>query len=649
MRRKLKSGSDRSSTATAGCVPSSPLILRPQARVPVLPNPPRKSTTNRSGKLILLLLLVIFFGLPAGGQRNGVFFSLSSNKTFLPGEKVSIRLDGNGVDALEFRVYKVNDPAQFFEKLEDPHSFGHVSPKEQIETPTWVERYHDWKRGLWIDLRDFFRSQYSGRVRAQIRETEGRAQKSKAGEAAIFAQVPLLNSKQLVARWRQQLPSHFFSESQDVPLNSMPKGVYLVEATNGGLRAYTIVIISELGIVTKATSGQIVTFAADRRSGAPVANANVLVWSDKKELTRLISDPNGLAESSLPQQKYEDVRVLATHGDDVALVTPYSYSLSSNPDEDWKGYVYTDRPVYRPGHTVHFKIIIRTRSGERYKIPAGEQVQVVIEDPASKQVYQSNLPISSFGTVHGELILSDAAALGYYSISVNAAGARRYSMSGGFHVEEYKKPEYEVKVFPAKPRVLQGDSNTATIEAKYYFGEPVAGANVKWVVHTSPYWSPFIDRDENDQGSSEAPAAEGEGDEGGDASEGDYGGDQISEQSGKLDANGKLVIQVPTQIDPRHQDISYRVEARVTDAGNREISGHSIFIATYGSFQVGISPESYVFQKGDTINATAFAKDYDGRPVQTAIRVELLLPRREICRLERKRGSAGFAKCANRA
>ncbi len=581
------------------------------------------------GKLILLLLLVIVFGLPAGGQRSGVFFSLSANKTFLPGEKVSIRLDGNGVDTLEFRVYKVNDPVQFFEKLEDPHSFGHVSPKEQIEAPTWVERYHDWKRGLWIEVRDFFRYQYSGRVRARIRETAGRAQKSKAGEAAIFAQVPVLNSKQLVARWRQQLPAHFFSESQDVPLNTMPKGVYLVEATNGDLRAYTVLIISELAVVTKTTTGQIVTFAADRRSGTPVANANVLVWSDKKERTKLVSDANGLAESSLPRQKYEDVRVLATHGDDVALVTPYSYSLSSNPDEDWKGYVYTDRPVYRPGHTVHFKIIIRTRSGERYKVPAGEQVQVVIEDPASKQVYQSNMPVSSFGTVHGELNLPDTAALGYYSISVNAAGARRYNMSGGFHVEEYKKPEYEVKVAPAKSRVLQGESVTATIEAKYYFGEPVAGANVKWVVHTSPYWSPFIDRDENGEGSFGAPMEEGEGDEGGEAPEGDYGGEQVSEQSGKLDANGKLVIQVPTLADAHHEDVRYRIEARVTDAGNREIAGHNSVIATYGSFQVGISPDSYVFQKGDTINATAVAKDYDGRPIRTPIRVELVLPRRE--------------------
>ena len=29
------------------------------------------------------------------------------------------------------------------------------------------------------------------------------------------------------------------------------------------------------------------------------------------------------------------------------------------------GYIYTDRPVYRPGHTVHFKGVLRQRDGRR--------------------------------------------------------------------------------------------------------------------------------------------------------------------------------------------------------------------------------------------------------------------------------------------
>ena len=61
----------------------------------------------------------------------------------------------------------------------------------------------------------------------------------------------------------------------------------------------------------------------------------------------------------------------------------------------------------------------------------------------------------------------------------------RYVEGTSFSVEDYKKPEYAVKVTAQTPRVLQGQPIKATIDARYYFGEPVANAKVKWVVHTS--------------------------------------------------------------------------------------------------------------------------------------------------------------------
>lgn len=570
---------------------------------------------RKSTFLFACLFILI---LPAGGQRPGAFFSISTNKTFLPGERIGLHVYANHVSELEFRIYKVNDAAAFFEHLDSPHNFGMFTPKEQIENKSFLERFHDWKHGLWADIRDFFRHQFSARSRAEIREGQSAKSRAQAApNAEVFAQVPLLNSSQLVARWRQAVQENFYFAQENVPVQNLPKGVYVAEATDGTLRAYTIVIVSELGLVTKTTPGQVLTFAADRRSGAPVSGADVHVWIDKNEKAQLKSDDHGLAETAIGEGQYRDIRVLAIRGDDVALVTPYSYNVSSNPGEDWTGYVYTDRPVYRPTHTVHFKAILRTRAGERFKVPAGEQVQVLIEDPDSKPVFQSTLPVSSFGTVHGDLELSTSAALGYYSITVNGRGGQRFAVNGGFYVEEYKKPEYEVKVTPTAQRVLQGDFIEATIEARYYFGEPVANADVKYVVHTLPYWSPFIERDED-----EGAPAESFGEEGDDS--GDYAGAQISEQSGKLDADGKLKIRVHTRVDDHHNDVRYRIEARVTDAGNREIAGYHAVIATYGTFAVGISAESYVYQVGETIHATAVAKDYDGKPVQTAVHVELV-------------------------
>lgn len=580
--------------------------------------PPRRKLVR--WKPILLFVFLFTLIVPAGGQRPAAYFSLSTNKSFLPGEKVGVRVYANDVDALEFRVYKIRDVAAFFERLENAHDFGRTSaPKEQIDKQSFLEKVQDWKHGTWVSIRDFFRYQFSGRSRAKIREDQQGRQRTKPQAVAdVFAQTPVLNSSQLVARWHQQMSPRFYNESETIPVKDLAKGVYLVEATDGALRAYTIVIVSELGVITKSAPGQVLTFSADRRTGAPIADVDLRIWADKQEKAQLKSDATGLAETSVAPGQYQDVRVLAVHHDDVALLTPYSYNLSSNPEADWTGFIYTDRPVYRPTHTVHFKAILRTREGEHFKVPAGEQVQVLIEDPDSKPVLQNSLAISSFGTIHGDLELSATAALGYYSISVNGRGGQRYAINGGFYVEEYKKPEYEVKVNPARPRVLEGETIDAVIDARYYFGEPVANADVKYVVHTAPYWSPYIDRDEDDS----TPAEDFEG--GAAADEGDYAGDQISERSGKLDADGRLTIHIPTTLNPHHQDMRYRLEARVTDAANREIAGHNSVIATYGSFQVAVSGESYVYQAGDTIRATAIAKDYDGNPVQTPAHVELV-------------------------
>ena len=272
-------------------------------------------------KPILLLACLFTLITPAGGQRPNAYFSLSTNKTYLPGEKIGLRVFANNVDALEFRVYKVKDPALFFERLDNPHDFGRVAPKEQIDNPTFLERFHDWKHGVWVDIRDFFRYQFSSRSRSQLREERQAKTKAQAGPTAdVFAQVPVINSSQLVARWKQEMPPSFYSETENVPVQNLPKGLYLVEATDGQLRAYTIVIVSELGLVTKTTEGQVLTFAADRRSGAPVSGADIRVWADKKEKAHLKSDASGLAETGVSEGQYQDVRVLAVHDSDVALV-----------------------------------------------------------------------------------------------------------------------------------------------------------------------------------------------------------------------------------------------------------------------------------------------------------------------------------------
>src|SRR5215470_3601416 len=380
---------------------------------------------SRARKLIACVAVAVIF--PALAVADP-YFTVSTDRTFLPGEKAAVHLYTRDVPALEFRLYRVNDPALFFESLRDVHGFGtgHYGPKEQIEEKSRIERYHDWKRGIWVDIRNFFRGQFSVASRATIRENEGRKQKSQVGTAVMFAQMPLLNDKQLVARWRQEVPSQFLSERQDVPIESLEKGAYVVEATDGKLRAYTVLVVSELALVVKTAPGQLLTFSVERRGGNPVPGTQVEVWNSRKKIATTKTDDQGLSLISIDKEKEaaggssESTRIVATHGHDVALVAPYYLNISSNPGEDWTGYVYTDRPVYRPGHPVHFKGILRARSGEKYRVPAGQQVHITVQDSDSKQIYQSTVAVSQYGSVHGDLTLPADAALGYYYVSINS-------------------------------------------------------------------------------------------------------------------------------------------------------------------------------------------------------------------------------------
>ncbi len=96
-----------------------------------------------------------------------------------------------------------------------------------------------------------------------------------------------------------------------------------------------------------------------------------------------------------------------------------------------------------------------------------------------------------------------SAALGNYLIQVRTPDEA--FMAGNFEVEEYKKPEYEVRVTLAKPRVLEGEPGEATIDARYFFGEPVSGAKVKYAVYRSPYYFPLW-YDPDDDGGGRRPA-----------------------------------------------------------------------------------------------------------------------------------------------
>ena len=537
-------------------------------------------------------------------------FSLSTSRTLAPGESVKIQLFARNVPELEFRVYQVRDAEKFFSGLKDLHSFGvkSESPEEKLDERTWLERLHDFKAHLWWRVRHFFRGQFTDEARDSFREGQGKlGKRSQVVGAAQFARIPLLNESQLVARWKLVTPPALVSETQQLPVDGLAAGVYLIEATDGTYKAYTVAIVTGIAVVERVIGGEASLYVADRKSGAPVEKADVALWAGGDRQSAAQTGADGMATLAMTSSRVqlggepENVWILARHGSDAALVTPWSYGFGETNRNDLTAFVYTDRPVYRPGHTVHIKGVVRKKVGDTLDLPEDGTLELKVTDADQKEVLKQNVTVSAHGTVSADLSLAADAALGYYTMTVGKVGQNGgYGNSAGygsFYVEEYKKPEYQVTVKPAAPRVLQGNSIQATIEARYFFGEPVSGAKVKYVVHTSTHY--WWDEDE-------AEGDEGEGEDSGeDSGESDYSWGQTEQQEheGVLDANGRLTVTLPVPIDAKHNAEDYRIEARVTDAANSEVAGHSTVLATYGSFRVSVEPTSYVVQPGQPVIA----------------------------------------------
>ena len=157
-------------------------------------------------------------------------FSLTSNQTYGPGDKAAVSVFSQGLGSLEFRIYKVADPEKFFLQLEDPHNFGGTVPGLPKDA-TLLERFRAWKANWRFEMKSAFKAQFSRDTRAQFQQAfaDPPVVRRRLNEAA-FAQIKILNAKQLVKKFRQPMTKTNPWDTVTVPLGVNEAGIYLVEA-----------------------------------------------------------------------------------------------------------------------------------------------------------------------------------------------------------------------------------------------------------------------------------------------------------------------------------------------------------------------------------------------------------------------------------
>ncbi len=293
--------------------------------------------------------------------------------------------------------------------------------------------------------------------------------------------------------WNENLPDpgdyrpHFTEAS----FKSLPTGVYTLLVSDnrefsidGGAVTSLSFWVSNLGLLTSELPGEgLQIMVLNRETGAPIPGVNVTQWTqgdNRRSWVRGASrrtDAQGrLLLSDLPQSNF---RLQLQRGRDELFSTNSYYRVRDlyRQQPYRQTHYFLDRAIYRPGQTIHFKVLL-TEADERRipEIVPGAPIIVTLHDPNGQEVERQELTTNSYGTAAGTFTAPSGGLMGSFTINSDQG----YSTS--LRVEEYKRPRFEVEMEPLDGQPQLGEEVTATGRAVAYAGPALQGAKVRYTV-----------------------------------------------------------------------------------------------------------------------------------------------------------------------
>jgi len=414
-------------------------------------------------------------------------------------------------------------------------------------------------------------------------------------------------------------------------------GVYYLEATSKAAVRRSpnenrhILVVSETNLAFKRTETEALVWATGLATGKPVPNLPLTLFGPNGEiLASGQTDQDGVFRAKFSRQdpweaihvlSEADGRIVAVVGSDWANgIYPYEFNLPTQPmRQEFYANLYTDRAIYRPGQTVYFKGILRRDDDARYLLPDGvESVPVTVRDDQGKAIFKRDMPLSRFGTFHGEIELSPAASLGQYNISIQIGeegpGQPPPFYSGvSFTVAAYRRPEFQVEVKTDKSEYFQGETIKVDANATYFFGSPVADAKVQWRLLSDDYFFTLP-----------IPSLPGGRPKGGwDFTDYDVAtdrrrirrGEVVREGKGTTDAQGQFSFTVPADLADFPLSQNFTIDVEIVDVNNQSVSSRTTVIVHKGRYYIGLRPQRYVGTVGEEQGVDLITVDTQGEAV----------------------------------
>jgi len=138
-----------------------------------------------------------------------------------------------------------------------------------------------------------------------------------------------------------------------------------------------------------------------------------------------------------------------------------------------------DKPLYQPGQTMHLRALaldLATREAV-----TGQKMILEVEDARGNKVFKKTEALSQFGIASADFELASEVNMGAYTVR---AILPHDQAEKKVRVERYVLPKFKVALTTEKAFHLPGETVRGSVQADYFFGKPVAGAEVTIEVST---------------------------------------------------------------------------------------------------------------------------------------------------------------------
>ncbi|MEM9143500.1 MAG: MG2 domain-containing protein, partial [Bacteroidota bacterium] len=314
----------------------------------------------------------------------------------------------------------------------------------------------------------------------------------------------------LTKEWKASLTNKrdYQQHGMEVLLPPMENGHYVILAVPQGKDkasfAYGTLQVTDMAMVeTRAPDSQLFQLI-DRNNGKPLSKAHLeLRYRENYDRDFIVktftTDSEGRIRIPSPNAQWTSLGVKASYNGETAYFGEYYIPGKRNPRErhpmDYKGFLFTDRSIYRPGQTLYFKGILTAKPhAENAKVQPNTPVTVTLRDVNYQEVSQQQFTTNDYGSFSGTFVLPSGGLTGVFTLQLTSKEVSLNS-TAQIAVEEYKRPKFKASFEPVSNTFRINDSIPLKGTAMAYAGSPITEAQVRYrvkrVVHLPPwqYWS----------------------------------------------------------------------------------------------------------------------------------------------------------------